>query len=67
MMIPSCKLFLESEILIGLLNIPAIFRQTTVCKVIVQNVSLSVGTSVQVTVVWLEVVGQLPQCDARML
>ena len=28
---------------------------------------LSVGISVQVTVVWLVVVGQLPQFDARML
>ena len=52
--------------LIGLLKLPEIFPQTTVCTAKVHTLSL-VGTSVQVTVVWLVVVGQLPQFDARML
>ena len=50
---------------IGSLMLPAIFPQATVC---VANMhALSIGTSVQVTLVWLVVVGQLPQFDARML
>ena len=40
--------------------------QITVCSVNL-HIRTSVGTSVQVTVVWLVVVGQLPQFDARML
>ena len=53
-------------ILIGSLKFPAMFTQTTVCTANVHVLPL-VGTSVQVTVVWLVVVGQLPQFDARML
>ena len=52
--------------LIGLLSLPVIFPQTSVCMANVHTLPL-VGTSVQVTVVWLVVVGQLPQFDARML
>ena len=52
--------------LIGLLKLPVIFPQTTVCMAKLHFLLL-VGTSVQVTLVWLVVVGQLPQLDARML
>ena len=52
--------------LIELLKLPVIFPQITVCKAKLHSL-LSVGTSVQVTLVWLVVVGQLPQFDARML
>ena len=45
---------------------PEIFPQTTVCTASVYILPLA-DTSVQVTVVWLVVVGQLPQFDARML
>ena len=43
-----------------------LLSQVTVCT---ENmyVLLSAGISVQVTLVWLVVVGQLPQFDARML
>ena len=52
--------------LMELLTLPVIFPQTTVCKANLHS-WLSVGTSVQVILVWLVVVGQLPQFDARML
>ena len=52
--------------LTGTLLLLVIFPQITVCKANVHALSL-VGTSVQVTVMWLVVVGQLPQLDARML
>ena len=45
---------------------PVMFPQTTVCTANV-HMPPSVGTSVQVTVVWVVVVGQLPQFDDRML
>ena len=68
LMIPSCiTLLSERDTLIGLLKIPVMFPQTTVCNAKAQNAFCSVGTSVQVTLVWLVVVGQLPQFDARML
>ena len=51
---------------IGLLKLPVIFPQTTVCRVKLHSLLLA-GTLVQVTLVWLVVVGQLPQFDARML
>jgi hypothetical protein len=52
---------------IGLLIFPAISPQQTVCTANMHMLPL-VGTSVQRTVVWLVVVGQLPQFDeARML
>ena len=51
---------------IGLLKLPVIFSQTTVCMAKLHSL-LSASTSVQVTLVWLVVVGQLPQFDARML
>ena len=53
-------------ILIGSLSLPVIFPQTTVCMAKVHTIP-SVGTSVQVRVALLVVVGQLPQFDARML
>ena len=54
--------------LIGSLALPVIFPQVTVCTAKVHvHVLLLIGMSVQVTVVWLVVVGQLPQFDARML
>ena len=54
--------------MVGLLTLLGIFLQETVCTAKVQvHVLPLVGTSVQVTVVWLVVVGQLPQSDARML
>jgi hypothetical protein len=43
-----------------------IFPQITVSTASA-HILLSLGMSVQVTVVWLVVVGQLPQFDARML
>ena len=48
------------------LTFPVTFPQT---MVLMANIHMlpSVGTSVQVTVVWLVVLGQLPQFDARML
>ena len=52
--------------LIGSLVLPVIFPQTTVCRAKV-HVLPFVCISVQVTVVWLVIVGQLPQFDARML
>ena len=48
------------------LTVPVMFLQTAVLMANT-HVLPSVGTSVQVTVVWLAVVGQLPQFDARML
>ena len=48
------------------LTLPVIFPQTTVCTANVHSVPLN-DMSVQVTLVWLVVVGQLPQFDARML
>ena len=50
----------------GLLRLPAIFPQTTVSTANVHRLP-SLGRSVQVIVVWLVVVEQLPQFDARML
>ena len=46
--------------------ISEVLAQTAAC---IENIHMlpSVGTSVQVTVVWLVVVGQLPQFDARTL
>ena len=52
--------------LIGLVLLPVTFSQATVCTANKQVLPL-IGTSVQVTVVWLVVVGQLPQFDARIL
>ena len=49
-----------------LLLFPVMFPQTTVCTANTHALP-SVGTSVQVTVVYFVVVGQLPQFDARML
>ena len=51
---------------IVLLNCPVMFPQATVCTANVHRLPL-VCTLVQVTLVWLVVVGQLPQFDARML
>ena len=62
---PICSVALKM-ILIGSLPLPVIFPHTTVCMANVHKLPL-VGTSVQVTVMWLVVVGQLPQFDARML
>ena len=50
----------------GLLRLPVIFPQIVV-SIAKLHILSSVGTSVQVTLVWLVVVGQLPQFDARML
>ena len=50
----------------GSLLLPIRVPQSTVCVANVHEL-FSVGTSVQVTLVWLVVVGQLPQFDARML
>ena len=52
--------------LIGVLKLPVIFPQIAVVTAKLHTF-LSVGTSVQVTLVWLVVVEQLPQFDARML
>ena len=46
--------------------LPVIFPQTTVCMANVHMLPLG-GMPVQVALVWLVVVGQLPQFDARML
>ena len=53
-------------ILIGLLMFPVILLQATVCTPKEQLLP-SVGASVQVIVVWLVVVGQLPPFDTNML
>ena len=58
--------FSLKAILIGLLLLPVIVSQSTVCTAKLHSLPL-VGTSVQVTLVWLVVLGQLPQFDARML
>ena len=47
-------------------NFPVMFPQTTVCIANIQVITL-VGTSIQVALVWLVIMGQLPQFDARML
>ena len=52
--------------LMELLKLPVIFPQITVCMEKLHS-WLSVGMSVQVTLVWLVVVGQLPQFNPRML
>ena len=51
---------------IGLLIFPVVFPQQAVCIANMHMLPL-VGTPVQRIVVWLVVVGQLPQFDARML
>ena len=51
---------------IGLLTFPVLFPQMTVHTAKLHTLPL-VGILVQVTLVWLVVVGQLPQFDARML
>ena len=48
------------------LTLPVILPQTTVCTANMHSVPLN-DVSVQVTVVWLVVMGQLPQFNARML
>ena len=50
-----------------LIGLPVIFAQTTVtvCMIKVHSL-LSVGTLVQVTLVWLVVIGQLPQFDKML-
>ena len=48
------------------LILPVMFPQTTVCMANMHAL-LSAGIPVQVILVWLVVVGQLPQFDARML
>ena len=54
--------------MIGSLVLLVTFPQVTVCTAKVHvHVLVLVGMSVQVTLVWLVVVGQLPQFDARML
>jgi hypothetical protein len=50
----------------GLLLLPVRLSQSTV-SIANEHTLFSVGTSVQVALVWLVVVGQLPQLDARML
>ena len=52
--------------LMGSLAFPVMFPHT-VCTANVHKLLLVVGTSVQVALVWLVVVGQLPQFDSRML
>ena len=62
-------LFLSCNVvcmMIGSLISPIRLPQATVCIANVHTL-FSVGTSVQVTLVWLVVLGQLPQFDARML
>ena len=58
-----------SRTVIGLLNLPMIISQFVARTTNVHTVTLSaaIGTSVQVTKVWLVVVGQLPQLDAKIL
>ena len=50
----------------GLLQLLVIFPQITDCTAKLHMLS-SLDKSVQVTLVWLVLVGQLPQFDARML
>ncbi len=51
---------------IGLLAFPIFISQVTVRTAMLHMLPLR-GMWVQVTLVWLVVVGQLPQFDARML
>ena len=59
-----------AHIIVGTLNsslqLPVRFPQITVCTANLHTLPL-VGTSVQVTVMLVVVVGQLPQLDDRML
>ena len=52
--------------LMGSLTLPTMLPHTKVCTANVHMLLLA-DTLGQVTVVWLVVVGQLPQFDARML
>ena len=52
--------------IIGSLLLPIRLPQATVC-IANMHTLFSAGTLVQVTLVWLVVMGQLPQFDARML
>ena len=56
-----------AKVMIGSLTFPTRFPQVTVCTANMHIVLPLLSTSVQVTVVWLVVVGQMPQLDARML
>ena len=62
----SCTTFKKVVTLAESLRLPTISPQITVCTANIHVVPL-VGTSVQVTVVLVVVVGQLPQFDDRML
>ena len=53
--------------LTGVLEFPTMSPQISVCIANTHTPALSVGTSVQVTVVLVVVVGQLPQFDDKML
>ena len=64
--VPVGVVFSLKAILIGSLALPVRISQSTVCTAKLHSLPL-VGTSVQVTLVWLVVVGQLPQFEARML
>jgi hypothetical protein len=52
--------------MIGSLILPTRLPQSTVCMANVHTL-FSVGTSVQVTLVWLVIVGQLPQFDPLIM
>ena len=64
--VASSSTFKKVVTLTESLRLPTMLPQTTVCTANVHIVPL-VGTSVQVTVVLVVVVGQLPQFDDRML
>ena len=57
--------FTEIVLLVFLVILPQL--SATVCTANVHALPVGTNTSVQVTLVWLVVVGQLPQFDDRML
>ena len=66
MLLLPCGVVVCPYTLNGSLILPIRLPQSTVCTAKLHIIS-SLGTLVQVTLVWLVVVGQLPQFDARML
>ena len=61
------KISSEREIIIGLLTIPVMSPQTTVCNAKAQKLFGPVETSVQVTDVLSVALGQFLQFDDKML
>ena len=68
-LVHASALFLSPDVVVtitGSLLLPTRLPQNTVC-IANMHTLFSIGTSVEVTLVWLMVVGQLPQFDAWIL